>query len=211
MVQLGKTTLESDSIQLQRLALAVGASRAITIETKRIVTDERVQLKCRYPPCRHYGRNLMCPPFTPSASQFKEYLSRYRSAILVEVEDGVPQSIKRTLSSKKRYAELIKNESFLKRYDRWHVKVWRRLHKVVSEIEREAFRRNYYFSLGLGAENCALCQRCDVESPCKNPLMARPSMEAVGIDVHKTVKNAGLKLKWNPYHTIHLYGLVLIG
>lgn len=211
MVQLAKTTLESDSIQLQRLALTVGASRAITIETKRIVTDERVQLKCRYPPCRHYGRNLMCPPFTPSASQFKGYLSRYRSAILVEVEDGVPQSIKRTLSSKKRYAELIKNESFLKRYDRWHVKVWRRLHTVVSEIEREAFRRNYYFSLGLGAEHCALCQRCDVESPCKNPLMARPSMEAVGIDVHKTVKNAGLTLRWNPYHTIHLYGLVLIG
>jgi len=208
---LKKTTLKSDSIQLQKLALAVGASRAATIEPKRIVTDERVQLKCRYPPCRHYGGNLMCPPFTPSASRFKRCLLRYRSAVLVEVEDRVPQSIKRTLSSKKRYAELIKNESFLKRYDRWHVKVWRRLHEVVSEIEREAFRRNYYFSLGLGAEHCALCQRCDVESPCRNPLMARPSMEAVGIDVHKTVKNAGLTLRWNPYHTIHLYGLVLIG
>ena len=174
------------------------------------MTDERVQLKCRYPPCRHYGRNLMRPPFTPSVGRFKRYVSRYRSAILVEVEDRVSQSIKRTLSSKKRYAELIKNESFLKKYDRWHAKVWRRLHKVVSEIEREAFRRNYYFSLGLGAEHCALCQRCDVERPCKNPLMARPSMEAVGIDVHKTVKNAGLTLRWNPYHTIHLYGLVLI-
>jgi len=46
---LKKMTLESDSIQLQKLALAVGASRAVTIEPKRIVTDERVQLKCRYP------------------------------------------------------------------------------------------------------------------------------------------------------------------
>jgi len=208
---LSKTTLKSDTIQLQRLAVKVGANKAIAMDTKRIVTDERVQLKCRYPPCRHYGRNLMCPPFTPSASQFKGFLSRYRRAILVEVEDRVPQNIRRTLSSEKRYAELIKDESFLKRYDRWHVKVWRKLHKVVSEIEREAFRGNYYFSLGLGAEHCALCQRCDVESSCKNPLMARPSMEAVGIDVHKTVKNAGLPLRWNPYHTIHLYGLVLIG
>jgi len=44
MVQLGKMTLKSDSIQLQRLALTVGASRAITIDAKRIVIDERVQL-----------------------------------------------------------------------------------------------------------------------------------------------------------------------
>ena len=209
---MAKTTLKSDLTQLQRFALTVGANRATAIDTKRIVTDERVQLKCRYPPCRHYDRNLMCPPFTPSVSQFKRYLSRYRKAILVEVEDRVPQNIKRSLSSgDKWYAELIRDSRFLKRYDRWHLKVWKRLHKVVSEIEREAFRRNYYFSLGLGAEHCALCQRCDVESPCKNPLMARPSMEAVGIDVYKTVKNAGLTLKWNPYRTIRLYGLVLIG
>jgi len=209
---LRRTTLESDAVQLQRLAFKVGASRAITMDTKQIVTDERVQLKCRYPPCQHYGRNLMCPPFTPSASQFKEYLSRYRRAILVEVEDRVPKNIKRTLSSnEKRYAELIKEKSFLKRYDKWHAKVWRKLHRVVSEVEREAFRRNYYFSLGLGAEHCELCPRCDVESSCKNPLRARPSMEAVGIDVYRTIKNAGFTLKWNPYHTINLYGLVLIG
>jgi len=209
---LRKATLESDLIQLQKLAVRVGAKRAITIHTKRIVIDERVQLKCRYPPCRHYGRNLMCPPFTPSASQFNKCLSRYRRAILVEVEDRVPQNVERTLSSnEKLYADLIKDKRFLKRYDKWHVKVWRRLHEVVSEIEREAFRRNYYLSLGLGAEHCALCQRCDVENPCKNPLRARPSMEAVGIDVHKSVKNAGLTLKWNPYHTIRLYGLLLIG
>ena len=207
-----RTTLESDAVQLQRLAFKVGASRAITLDTKQIVTDERVQLKCRYPPCRHYGRNLMCPPFTPSASQFKGYVSRYRRAILVSVEDRVPQDVKRTLSnSGKWYADLIKDESFLKRYDKWHVKVWRKLHRVVSEIEREAFRRNYYLSLGLGAEHCALCRRCNVESSCKHPLRARPSMEAVGIDVHKTIGNAGFTLKWNPYHTIRLYGLVLIG
>ena len=41
---MGKMTLKSDSIQLQRLALTVGASRAITIDAKRIVIDERVQL-----------------------------------------------------------------------------------------------------------------------------------------------------------------------
>jgi len=209
---LRKITLESDAVQLQRLTFNVGASRAITIDTKQIVIDERVQLKCRYPPCQHYGRNLMCPPFTPSASQFKGYLSRYRRAILAEVEDRVPRDVKRTLSnSGKWYADLIKDESFLKRYDKWHVRVWRKLHSVVSEIEREAFRRNYYLSLGLGAEHCALCRRCNVKSSCKHPLRARPSMEAVGIDVHKTIRNVGFTLKWNPYHTIRLYGLVLIG
>jgi len=68
----------------------------------------------------------MCPPFTPSASQFKGCLSRYRKAILVEVEDRIPQNVRRPLSGKEKwYAELIKDKSFLKQYDEWHVKVWR--------------------------------------------------------------------------------------
>lgn len=206
------TRLKSDLIQLRDLALTLGAKRALTIDTKGIFTDERVRLKCKYPPCRQYGRNLMCPPFTPSASEFKRYLSKYRKAVLVEVEGRVPENIKHVLSSKeKRYAELIKDAGFMSKYKKWHVKVWGSLHQIVSDIEREAFRRNYYFSLGLGAEHCMLCQTCDVEGPCRHPLKARPSMEAVGIDVHKTLRNAGVMLKWNPLHTLHLYGLVLIG
>jgi len=211
-IQLKSTHLDSDLIQLRNSALTLGAKRALTIDTKRIFTDERVRLKCRYPPCRQYGRNLMCPPFTPSASEFKRYLSRYRKALLVEIEGRVPDDIKQILSNKKkRYADLIEDEDFMSRYRKWHVKVWGSLHQIVSDIEREAFRRNYYFSLGLGAEHCMLCQTCNIEGLCRQPLKARPSMEALGIDVHKTLSNVGLTLKWDPIDAIHLYGLVLIG
>jgi len=212
MAQLKHTSFDTDCTHFQKLALTLGASRARAIDPKRVVTDERVQLKCRYPPCRHYGRNLMCPPFTPSASQFRRYLTKYRSAILVQVEERIPEKIKRTLSdNQSRYANLIKDASFQTEYNRWHLKAWTNLHRIVSEIEREAFRRNYYLSLGLGAEHCALCQTCVVEGPCKNPLRARPSMEAVGIDVYRTIRNAGLTLQWNRLDAITLNGLVLIG
>jgi predicted metal-binding protein len=153
----------------------------------------------------------MCPPFTPSANEFGRLIRKYRRAILVQVEDRIPMKIRRTLSDdESRYSNLIKDSTFLSNYNRWHLNVWMNLHKIVSEIEREAFRRNYYLSLGLGAGECALCQQCEVEKPCKRPLDARPSMEAVGIDVYRTVKNAGLKLEWNRRDAVTLNGLVLI-
>jgi predicted metal-binding protein len=87
---------------------------------------------------------------------------------------------------------------------------WKELETVVSAVEREALNKGYYLSLGLTAGTCRLCNTCDLMWPCKHPWEARPSMEAVGIDVHKTAKNAGLSLKWNSKDFMTLTGLILI-
>jgi predicted metal-binding protein len=53
--------------------------------------------------------------------------------------------------------------------------------------ERDLFRRGYYLSVGFGALTCTLCHTCDVAQLCKFPYQARPSMEAVGVDVDATL------------------------
>jgi len=88
---------------------------------------------------------------------------------------------------------------------------WKRFHSLISNIERESFKRGYYLSLGLVMGSCRLCEECDTKKACEHPYEARPSMEAMGIDVFKTAKNSGLGFEWNTKKSIMYNGLVLIG
>jgi predicted metal-binding protein len=65
-----------------------------------------------------------------------------------------------------------------------------------------AFYDGHYFAIGFGAGSCRHtfcglmknCQALEGEK-CRHSLIARPSMEAVGIDVYKMVSQAG----WDIY------------
>jgi predicted metal-binding protein len=206
---LQESQKEIDLKELCDFALENGATRAKVIDTGLIVIDERVQLKCRYPPCFNYGKNLMCPPYTPSAKEFREYVAKYKHVIIVQVETPIEEEIEKRIKSKgAKLEELLKDDELFERAR--SMEGWKKLDAVVSAVEREAFKKGYYLSLGLDAGNCRLCDTCDLKWPCKHPWEARPSMEAVGIDVHKTAKNAGLELKWNTKDLMTLTGLILI-
>ena len=62
--------------------------------------------------------------------------------------------------------------------------------KAIAEIEREIFLLGYYKAIGFGAGPCKLCKQCSLES-CEFPALARPSMEACGIDVYATARQNG--------------------
>lgn len=67
-------------------------------------------------------------------------------------------------------------------------------HKKLLALERAAFLQGKHKALVFGAGPCTLCPDCDTTKPCAQPGKARPSMEACGIDVYETMKNAGLEL-----------------
>ena len=204
---LKKSQKEKELKALCDFAVENGATRAAVIDAGRIVIDGRVQLKCRYPPCLFYGKNIMCPPYTPSAKEFREYTAKYKHAIIVQIETTIEEETKRRVKSKgAKLKELWKDNELFERGRAG----WKKLVDVVSAVEREAFNKGYYLSLGLTAGTCRLCATCDPKLPCKHPSEARPSMEAVGIDVQKTTKNAGLELKWNTKELMTLSGLILI-
>nr|MDO8081026.1 DUF2284 domain-containing protein [Candidatus Freyarchaeota archaeon] len=204
--------IKNDLEEIRELALKEGASRAKVIDTSSIVVDERVQLKCRYPPCINYGRSLMCPPYTPTAGEFREILEKYKYAIIFQVDKTIDKEIQNYIKNKETtLLDLSKDEKFVELVSKkgvWSEGV--ETNKIISALEREAFKRGYHYALGLTSGPCRLCENCDPKSLCKHPWEARPSMEAVGIDVSKTAENAGFKIQWGTKESMNLTALVLI-
>lgn len=177
------------------------------IPTEIIVVSDWVRLKCRYG-CENYGNHLSCPPFTPKPPETRAVLSEYRNAVLARFEAKpdpklVPKNAIRALSN-----------STVK------------MQKTVAELEKTAFLAGCYKAFGMNAMPCALCETCVIEEmqkkdqavfdldsvKCKNKEIMRPSMEACGIDVFKTLKNAGYKprvLK-DCKEVVELFGLILL-
>ena len=66
-------------------------------------------------------------------------------------------------------------------------------HEIVVKLEREAFLSGFYRVFGLGEGPCPFCKECNLQK-CTHPNLARPSMEACGIDVYATARKAGFEL-----------------
>ncbi len=67
-------------------------------------------------------------------------------------------------------------------------------HSVSTKLEREVFLAGYHKALAFANGPCPYCKTCNFEE-CAHPELARPSMEAAGIDVFTTVRNAGYEIK----------------
>jgi len=162
------------------------------IHTRDIEVDERVRYQCSYSGCRDYGKRFMCPPYTPSVDEFKKVLSRYYMALLVQLTGTIKDK------------------------DNWEPETNRlalRLHDIVYKLEKKAFALGLPFAAGLIGGSCKLCTKCPVEKDnnarCLHREKARPSMEAMGIDVLLTCKRAGLEVTFSPDEVIWT-GLVLL-
>jgi len=154
-----------------------GASEVKIIKAADVIVDERVRLKCQVPICDSYGKNLMCPPYLPSVADFREALERYDRALLVQLSVALHRKGKGR-------AKAVFDPA-------------RVLHELINLGERLCFEAGYRFATGLIGGCCKLCETCIVLEPeghCRHPFRARPSMEAMGIDVIGTLENAGLPL-----------------
>jgi len=162
----------------------LGAGWAKLIHPGKVVTAEWVRLKCQYG-CGSYGSCLTCPPFSPTPEYIRNVLSHYSQALLLIWD--------------------LPSESEEK-------KLRRRMRQAIASLEREMFLDGYYKAFGMACGPCNLCRSCDVTQPCKLEDIARPSMEACGIDVFATLANAGYKLKVvrSFEHPCHFCGLILI-
>ena len=67
---------------------------------------------------------------------------------------------------------------------------------VTIKVEKEAMF-SHQFMHAFGMALCVWCKECSHPEPCRFPLMARPSMDAYGIDIGKTVEPLGLKVEFD--------------
>jgi len=178
------TIIRKDLEKYQKLSLYFGASDSRIIPSRWVRFDERVRMKCRVPRCHLYGSSPNCPPYTPGIDTMKRTMKKYKRAIFVKydvpvLEDFVDQ----------------------KKWLRGHEKHQRKIHDIVGAVESVAFNDGYYFATGFSAGGCKttlcsgqVCQFLD-SGRCRFPLKARPSMEAVGIDVFDLITKVG----WEVY------------
>ena len=177
--------LKQDLKKYQQQAIELGATEAKIITTDLIVIDERIQAKCIYPKCTSYGTNANCPPYAMSLGMVRKIVNKFRYALFTRLE--VPsEQVAGPVARDKRLTvrSQLKNQ------------------EIVSKIEGEAFYDGYHLALGFADGPCkrAFCPETECTAlvpgrPCRHPLRARSSMEAVGMDVFKMAVNVG----WNIY------------
>jgi len=100
------------------------------------------------------------------------------------------------------------------------------LQKIVYELERKSFLSGYYKTFAMASSPCHLCAVCVAEEKlqkgealsaydalnCRHKDLMRPSLEAAGIDVFQTTRNAGYDLKVLKDYSedVEIFGLVLL-
>jgi predicted metal-binding protein len=147
-------------------ALSAGAHEAKIVPVSNVVTAEWVRLKCQFG-CDGFGKGLCCPPRTPTPELMKRVLAEYKHALV--------------------YSYVCTRADYARKR--------RRMHRLVAELERTAFLDGHYKAFGLKDGPCRLCRECDPTGDCLHSELARPSMEACGIDVYATARNSGIGLE----------------
>ncbi len=175
-----------------------------------IFFDPKVQIFCVNPhfKCPIYGHSWTCPPEAP---YLEETISKYKRFYLIYVKINLKEYVqKKKVENPKRSEKSIKNEFFMKNLLR-------------DKLEREIFEFIKIFQ-SLNEEKlilwdgfCRICSNkedkgCTYDSgdPCRYPDKKRYSMEAIGIDVTKTVINLNFNLEWPPTNTVYRFGLVCL-
>lgn len=186
-------------------ALKSGASAAKVIPAKEVFLDDRARLKCLVPRCSSYGDHLLCPPNLPSVSEFRTILRLYHWAILVQLETDFDS---RDKSRKRLDRDVCDRIEAVTESRKWQT----RLLRLVGSVEASAFKTGFRFAAGLSGGECCLCADCvgPGGTPCRHPFEARPSMEAMGVDVIKTCSNAGMPVQLSSSRKVKWTGLVLV-
>lgn len=188
---MGKINLSFDQEKLKAdlekycsKMLDLGADRTSIVKTAEIPVDETITLKCQIPRCFGYGTSVHCPPNTLKPPELRAYLQKFYWAVFFTLD--IPPEI------------IVRNKDTIKE----RVEAYRKVFKIVSAVESQAFYDGYYLAFGFAAGSCrhTFCgreEKCRAMEGdrCRHALIARPSMEAVGIDVFKMAARE----KWDIY------------
>ncbi len=140
------------------------------IEPKRIVVSQWVRMKCMFG-CGEYGQNACCPPNLPSVSECERFFREYTDAVIFHFEKKVD-------SPEDRHA--------------WS----REVNLKLSKLERDVFLAGYERVFLLFMDSCNICGECSVpKDECREPKLARPTPESMGMDVYTTVRQLGYPIK----------------
>ena len=157
------------------------------IDPKEIVVAQWVRMKCTFG-CSSYGSSASCPPNTPSVAECRRFFDEYTTAAVFHFEKAVDDPEDRKPWSKK-------------------------LSRALLKLEREVFVSGHQKAFMLVADSCRLCTECPGgREACRHPEFARPSPEAMAVDVFSTVRKIGYPIQvLSDYHQpMNRYAILLV-
>lgn len=142
---------------------------------KEVITGNWVRMKCQYG-CPHYGKGGCCPPEVPSVEDCRNFFGEYKAGLLLH------------------FALKFKDPKM--RYP-WG----REMQKKAVALEREVFLADFPKAFIFPPTPCRICAHCTGNKrECRQPFVARPSLEAFAVDVYGTARKVGY-----PIHVVRSY------
>lgn len=140
------------------------------IEGEDVVVSHWVRYKCRFM-CQNYAESAVCPPNTPPVEECRAFFREYGTIYLIHIE--------KTAHHMDRDSEIFEA-----------------IDHSLLELEKALFYKGYYKVMVLPPTICHLCEECVANrEDCKHKDKARPTPEALGVDLFKTVHKAGYHLE----------------
>ena len=173
--------VQAHLLRLKEEAIALGASDVRIIPADMVSIEDEIIEMCRPPFCEGYGQSANCPPHVMSPKEARQWIRPYHVALLfkIDVSPGV----------------LFSEQG---------LEVFKKVFLISAGLEELSVGLGYALSKGLTAGSCKNvfcrdipCEALINERECRYPSLARPSMEALGINVFRLVKDVGWEI-----HTI---------
>ncbi|MEW5900065.1 MAG: DUF2284 domain-containing protein [Acidobacteriota bacterium] len=140
------------------------------LDPLRIEVAQWVRMKCQFG-CEEYGNTASCPPSVPSVAECERFFREYRRVAVFHLE--------------KRVAKPEDRFSWTRRFN---LKLWK--------LEREVFLSGCEKAFLLFMDSCNICAECTgLRENCKQPKIARPTPEALAVDVYATVRKIGYPIE----------------
>jgi predicted metal-binding protein len=156
--------------QIERMARTHGLEDFKWIQPKMIVTGYWVRTKCNYG-CPSYGKRACCPPELPSFAECQKFLAEYQSGLLFH------------------FAVKLRKPEMRHPWGR-------EINKKMLDLEKEVFLSGFYKAFVFPANPCRICERCKESKPeCRNPGIARPTLEGFCVDVYATARKMGYPIQ----------------
>jgi predicted metal-binding protein len=134
------------------------------------IVSQWVRFKCMYG-CPSFGQKGTCPPSAPSIAECREFFSEYEKVLAIHIPLKLADPEERNAWSRGINLDLLK-------------------------VERRAFLAGFPKAFLLFMDECCICSECTgTLIDCKHPKQARPSAEALGVDVFGTVRKLGFPIE----------------
>jgi predicted metal-binding protein len=182
-----RTRKQDGQVDLEGLFREHGFADFRWIDPKDIILGEWVRMKCLYG-CVEYGRTATCPPNAPAVEACERFFREYDRAVVFHFEKKVDRPEDRHAWSRKINIDLLK-------------------------LEREVFMAGFFKAFLLYMDSCNICLECSGNrAGCKDPKQARPTPDALGVDVYTTVRKLGYPIEvLSDYkQTMNRYAFLLI-